>query len=133
MADHSANNEPPVTAVEPASITEIARLVVAALVTLGVFEFDDATWNTITLIIGGILSIVFDLVGPTEGHPDREAAQQPGRAVGAGPAGEEPRRRAAVPTVTAWQGCRVTVDARPPRVGTSVAVAGRRGSLIGNG
>ncbi len=58
MADHSANSEPPVTAVEPASITEIARLIVAALVTLGVFEFDDTTWNTITLIIGGIISIV---------------------------------------------------------------------------
>ena len=59
MADHAAGSEPAVVKTEPAASTEIARLVVAALVALGVFEFDDATWNTITLVIGGLVSIGF--------------------------------------------------------------------------
>lgn len=57
MADHTARGEPALPAAEPASVSEIARLIVAALVALGVFELDDTTWNTITLIIGGLISI----------------------------------------------------------------------------
>lgn len=56
MSTHSSG-EPGVTAVEPAAIAEIARLVVAALVAVGVFEVDDATWNAITLVIGGLISV----------------------------------------------------------------------------
>lgn len=57
MADHADPAEQPVTSTEPAVVTEITRLIVAALVALGVFQFDDATWDTITLILGGLISI----------------------------------------------------------------------------
>lgn len=57
MADHASPEEPTLTNAEPVSVAEVARLVVAALVTVGVFNFDDATLNTITLVVGGLLSI----------------------------------------------------------------------------
>lgn len=57
MADDAGSTDASLVVAEPASVAEIARLFVAALVTIGVFNFDDATWNAITLIIGGLLSI----------------------------------------------------------------------------
>lgn len=57
MADHKTPEDPGVISTEPVSVAEVARLIVAALVAVGVFNFDDATLNTITLLVGGLLSI----------------------------------------------------------------------------
>lgn len=57
MADPTSSTDTSLVAVEPASVAELARLVVGILVTTGVFNFDDAMWNAITLIIGGLLSV----------------------------------------------------------------------------
>lgn len=57
MPDHSSPEEPSTLAAEPAGITEAIRLVVAALVAVGVFEVDDTTLNAIMLAIGGLVSI----------------------------------------------------------------------------
>lgn len=57
MADHTTPDEPSVIAAEPASITEIVRLIVAALVAVGVIEVDDTTVSALILAIGGLISI----------------------------------------------------------------------------
>ncbi len=89
MPDHTTPDEPSVVKAEPASMSELARLIVAALVALGVFEFDDAVLNTITLIVGGLISIVLTwwtrrTVTPSvkprtdDGRPLVPAATRPG-------------------------------------------------------
>lgn len=75
MADHTSSRGPTLVNVEPVSVSEVARLIVAVLVTIGVFNFDDATLNTIELIIGGLISIALtwwtrSKVGPTAAAPD---------------------------------------------------------------
>ena len=57
MAEHTHRQEPGTLAAEPAGITEAIRLVVAALVAVGVFEVDDTTLNAVMLAIGGLVSI----------------------------------------------------------------------------
>lgn len=53
----NSNDSSRLTTAEPAAVAEITRLIVAALVTLGVFQLDDAAWNAITLVIGGVISV----------------------------------------------------------------------------
>lgn len=57
MPEHTHPGGPTLVNAEPASVSEIARLIVAVLVTIGVLEVDDLTLNSITLALGGLLSI----------------------------------------------------------------------------
>ncbi len=57
MPEHTHPGGPTLVNAEPASVSEIARLIVAVLVTIGVLEVDDLTLNSITLALGGLISI----------------------------------------------------------------------------
>ena len=92
MPDHTSPEDPGVLAAEPASITEVARLIVAALVALGVFEFDDTTWNTITLIIGGLISIGLTWLTRRKSTPLAKPRSDDGRPLVPARPGDDPAR-----------------------------------------
>lgn len=97
MPDHTHPEEPSTLAAEPAGITEAIRLVVAALVAVGVFEVDDTTLNAIMLAIGGLVSIGLTFVTRRKSTPLAKPRTDDGRPLVPARPGDDPARPATPP------------------------------------
>ncbi len=57
MPEHATDEKPSTVAAEPYASAEIARLIVAGLVALGVITLDDTALGVITGLIGAAISV----------------------------------------------------------------------------